>query len=51
MLTAASVVVVIALGAVGVPFYGAVLLSVYGDLNTRNLGGDSPQNLAAAQQG
>lgn len=51
MLTAASVVVVIALGAVGVPFYGAVLLAVYGDLNTRKAGGDSPQNSAAARQG
>jgi len=41
MFTAASVVVLIALGAVGVPFYGAVLLALYGDLKLRT--GKAPQ--------
>jgi hypothetical protein len=40
MFTAASVVVVIVLGAVGVPFYGAVILALYGDLKLRKEGTD-----------
>jgi hypothetical protein len=35
MFTAASVVVLIALGAIGMPFYGAVLLSLHDDLRLR----------------
>ena len=46
MFTAASVVVLIALGAVGTPFSGAILLAVYGDLKLRKEGTDLASRLA-----
>lgn len=46
MLTAASVIVLVALGAVGAPFYGAVLLALHGDLRLRREGTDLASRLS-----
>lgn len=43
MFTAAAVVVVIVLGALGAPFYSAVLLALFEDLNRRRLQGVASQ--------
>lgn len=45
MLTAASVIVLVALGAVGAPFYGAVLFALHGDLQLRREGTDLASRL------
>jgi hypothetical protein len=46
MLTAASVIVLVALGAVGAPFLGAVLFALHGDLRLRREGTDLSSRLA-----
>jgi hypothetical protein len=46
MLTAASVIVLVALGAVGAPFLGAVLFAVHGALRLRREGTDLASRLA-----
>jgi hypothetical protein len=51
MFTAASAVVAVVLGAVGVPFYGALVLALYYDLKLRKEGIDLEQRLPAAAQG
>jgi hypothetical protein len=48
MLTAASVIVLVALGAVGAPFLGAVLFALHGDLRLRREGTDLAGRLAGA---
>lgn len=51
MLTAASVIVLVALGAVGAPFLGAVLFALHGDLRLRREGTDLAGRLAGAAPG
>jgi len=48
MFTASSVIVVVALGALGAPFWGAIVLAMGGDLKLRREGLDLEQRLAAA---
>lgn len=50
VVTAASAVIVIALGAIATPFACAVLLAIYADLRTRREGVDLERRLAAAAQ-
>jgi hypothetical protein len=51
MLTATSVVVLIALFGIGAPFYGAVLYALYGDLRLRREGIDIASRLSGVAPG
>lgn len=51
MFTATSVVVLVALGAIGAPFYGAVLYAIHGDLRLRREGIDLASRLSGAAPG
>jgi hypothetical protein len=51
MFTATSVVVLVALGAIGAPFYGAVLYALHGDLRLRREGIDLASRLSGAASG
>jgi hypothetical protein len=51
MFTATSVVVLVALGAIGAPFYGAVLYALHGDLRLRREGIDLASRLSGAAPG
>lgn len=47
VITAATTVVVVILGAIGTPFYSALALAVYGDLAVRKEGTDLAQRISA----
>jgi hypothetical protein len=47
VLTAVSTVVVVILGAIGMPFYSALALAVFGDLTVRREGSDLAQRISA----
>jgi hypothetical protein len=51
MFTATSVVVLVALGAIGAPFYGAMLYALHGDLRLRREGTDLASRLSGAAPG